>query len=66
VTRAAFSRTWAARLDTEGGLRLVRAAVWTLLAAGCLSFLVQGANNPPNPHLTNHYLPGTGPGLSQP
>jgi len=58
--------TWAARVGTDAGIRSVRAAVWTLLAAACLSFLVQGANNPPDPRLTNHYLPGTGPGLSQP
>ncbi|MHB1446293.1 MAG: hypothetical protein ACYCTI_09310 [Acidimicrobiales bacterium] len=70
MVRASLLRTWAARLDTAGGIRLVRAAVWALLAASCLSFLVQGANTTLRPHLTNHYLPGTGPGpgpgLSQP
>ena len=45
---------------------LVRMAVWVLLLAGCLSFLVQGANNPADPHLTNQYLPGTGPSRIQP
>ncbi|MHB1854079.1 MAG: hypothetical protein ACYCS2_03370 [Acidimicrobiales bacterium] len=66
MARPPLLETWAARAGTEAGVRWVRAAVWTLLAASCLSFLVQGANNPPRPHLTNHYLPGTGPGLSQP
>ena len=46
---------------TEGGLRWLRSAVWVVLLAGCLGFLVQGANRPADPYLTNHYLPGYSP-----
>jgi hypothetical protein len=35
--------------------------VWALVAASVLSFLVQGVDTTPRPHLTNTYLPGTAP-----
>ena len=40
---------------------VIRAVVWGLVAASVLSFLVQGVDTTPRPHLTNTYLPGTGP-----
>ena len=43
-------------------LGIIRAAVWVLVAASLLSFLVQGVDTTPRPHLTNQYLPGTAPG----
>jgi hypothetical protein len=46
---------------TERGIGRIRAAVWLLLMAALLDFLVQGANRPADPYLTNHYLPGTAP-----
>lgn len=49
------------RLRSDRAQAAVRASVWTLLVLSCLSFIVQGANTPPRPHLTNHYLPGTAP-----
>jgi hypothetical protein len=42
-------------------LGLIRAAVSVMVAASVLSFLVQGVGTTQRPHLTNHYLPGTGP-----
>ena len=42
-------------------LAVIQAVVWALVAASVLSFLVQGVDTTPRPHLTNTYLPGTGP-----
>jgi len=42
-------------------LAMIQAAVWALVAASLLSFLVQGVDTTPRPHLTNTYLPGTAP-----
>jgi hypothetical protein len=42
-------------------LAIIQAVVWALVAASVLSFLVQGVDTTPRPHLTNTYLPGTAP-----
>lgn len=44
------------RVDTESGVRRLKAAVWVLLALGVLGFLVQGANRPPDPVLSRQLL----------
>ena len=55
-----------ARADALGDrlrprLAVIQTVVWALVAASVLSFLVQGVNGTPRPHLTNTYLPGTAP-----
>lgn len=52
------------RLGSDSGLRWLRSAVWTVFLLGCVAFLVQGANRPADPHLTNNYLPGYSPPTS--
>jgi hypothetical protein len=42
-------------------LGLIQAVVWVLVAVSVLSFLVQGVDTTPRPHVTNTYLPGTAP-----
>ena len=49
------------RAGTEAGLRWLRSAVWVVFLAGCLGFLVHGANRPADPYLTNQYVPGQSP-----
>lgn len=49
------------RAGAEPGLRWVRAAVSIVLVAGFLGFLVEGADRPADPYLTNHVLPGYRP-----
>jgi hypothetical protein len=49
------------RAGSEPGVRWLRAVVWLLVALTVLAFLVQGANRPADPYLTNHYLPGYRP-----
>ena len=61
-----MAETFLQRADAVGErlrprLGLIRAVVWALVAASVLSFLVQGVDTTPRPHLTNTYLPGTGP-----
>ena len=61
-----MAETLTARADALGEqlrphLAWIQAVVWALVAASVLSFLVQGVNTTPRPHLTNTYLPGTGP-----
>lgn len=49
---------------TDTGLSRLRDGVWALVLVSLLSFLVQGANRPADPYLTNQYLPGTAPGAT--
>lgn len=49
------------RMGSEPGLRWARSVVWGLLLLACLAFLIQGANRPADPYLTNQYLPGYSP-----
>ena len=55
-----------ARTGTERGLRWLRSVVWALFVAGCLAFLVRGADGPANPYLSNHMLPGYAPPKTTP
>lgn len=43
-------------------LALIQAVVWAMVGLSVISFLVLGVDTTPRPHLTNTYLPGTGPG----
>jgi len=51
-------------------LMALRVVVWALIAAGCVSFFLVGADGAARPYLTNSYLPGwphSGPaGVSHP
>ena len=44
------------RVDTDTGVRRLRAAVWAMIGLGVLGFLVEGANRPANPYLSNQLL----------
>ena len=49
------------RVGSEPWVRWLRSVVWGLVLLGCLAFLVEGANRPADPRLTNHLLPGFSP-----